>query len=86
MPGLMLLAATWKCEINYRNGYVRLLILHTLESLGHCGNIATLSIFYMYYFGRCSPEPAELVPLPDSPGWSTNYSDRWYNFSFTICK
>ena len=34
-----------------------------LEPLAHCQNVASLSLFYRYYFGRCSSELAELVPL-----------------------
>ena len=45
---------------------------------------ASLSIFYRYYFGRCSSELAQLVPLPYSRGRSTRYSDRLHDFSVTI--
>ena len=38
----------------------------SLDSLAHCGNVASLSLFYRYYFGRCSSELAQLVPLPFS--------------------
>ena len=38
----------------------------SLEPLAHCQNVASLSLFYRYYFGRCSLELAELVPLPFS--------------------
>ena len=37
-----------------------------LEALAHRRNLASLSLFYRYYFGRCSSELAELVPLPYS--------------------
>ena len=37
-----------------------------LESLAHRRNVASLSLFYRYYFGRCSSELAQLVPLPYS--------------------
>ena len=40
----------------------------------------------MYYFGRCSSELVELVPLPYSQGRSTRYSDRLYDFSVTISR
>ena len=30
MSGLVLIAATWKCQINYKNGYVGQLVLHLL--------------------------------------------------------
>ena len=38
----------------------------SLEALSHCRNVASLSLFYLYYFGRCSLELAQLVPLPFS--------------------
>ena len=38
----------------------------SIEPLTHHQNIASLSLFYRYYFGRCSSELAELVPLPYS--------------------
>ena len=56
----------------------------SLEPLAHCPNVASLSLFYRYYFGRCSSELAQLVPLPYSPGRSTHYSDRLHDFSVTI--
>ena len=56
----------------------------SLEPLAHCRNIASLSLFYRYYFGRCSSELAQLVPLPYCRGRSTRYSDRLHGFSITI--
>ena len=56
----------------------------SLEPLAHHGNVASLSLFYRYYFGRCSSELAQLVPLPFSRGRSPCYSDRLHNFSVTI--
>ena len=35
----------------------------SLESLAHRRNVASLSLFYRYYFGRCYSELAQLVPL-----------------------
>ena len=35
----------------------------SLEPLGHHRNVSSLSLFYTYYFGRCSSELAALVPL-----------------------
>ena len=55
----------------------------SLEPLAHCQNVASLSLFYRYYFGRCSPELAQLVPLPFSRGRSTRYSDRLQDFVVT---
>ena len=85
MSGLVLLVATWNCWISYRNRYVGLLVLHLLPLLNtHRRNVASLSLFYRYYFGRCSFELAQLVPLPYSRGRSTCYSDRLDDFSVTI--
>ena len=56
----------------------------SLEPLAHRRNVASLSFFYSYYFGRCLSELAQLVPLPYSRGKSTRYSDRLHDFSVTI--
>ena len=56
----------------------------SLEPLGHCQNVASLSLFYRYYFGRCSLELPQLVPLPFSCVWYTRYSDRLHDFFVTI--
>ena len=37
-----------------------------LEPLAHCQNLASLSLFYRHYFGSCSSELVQLVPLPYS--------------------
>ena len=42
------------------------LFVVSLEPLAHHQNVASLSLFYRYYFGRCSSELAQLVPLPFS--------------------
>ena len=55
-----------------------------LELLAHFQNIARLSHFFRYYFGRCSSDFAELVPLPYSHGWSAHYLNRLYDLSVTI--
>ena len=56
----------------------------SLEPLAHCQNLANLSLFCRYDFGRCSSELAQLVPLLYSQRRSTHYSDRLHNFSVTI--
>ena len=58
----------------------------SLEPLAHHQNVASLSLFYRYYSGRCSSELAQLVPLPFSRGRSTPYSDRLYDISVAIPK
>ena len=87
MSGLVLLVATWDFWISYRNGYVGLLVLYLqllLNPLGHRRNVASLSLFYRYYFRRCSSELDQLVPLPYSRRRSTHYSDRLHDFSVPI--
>ena len=63
----------------------------SLEPLAHCRNVASWSLFYMYYFGKCSSELAQLVPFLASTsfhfhfwGRSSLYSDRLHDFSVTI--
>ena len=56
----------------------------SLQPLAHRRNVASLSLFYRYYFSRCSSELAQLVPLPFYRGRSTRYSDRLHDFSVTI--
>ena len=55
-----------------------------LEPLAHRRNVTSLSLFYRYYFGRCSSELAQLVPLLYFRGRSTRYSDRLHDFSVAI--
>ena len=47
----------------------------SLEPLAHRRNVASLSLFYRYYFGKCSSELVQLVLLPYSRRRSTRYSD-----------
>ena len=53
-----------------------------LEPLAYRRNVACLSLFYTYCFGKCSSEPAQLVPLPFSRGRYTRYSDRLHGHHF----
>ena len=53
------------------------------EPVAHHQNVACLSLFYSYYFGTCSSELTQLVPLY-SQGVSTRYSDRLHDFFVTI--
>ena len=63
MSELVLLVATWNCWWSYKNGYVGPSPAPSLESLAHRRNVARLSLFYKHYFGKCSSELAQLVPL-----------------------
>ena len=56
------------------------------EALTHRRNVGSLSLFFRYYFSRCSSELAQLVPLPFSRGRSTRCSDRLHDFSVTILR
>ena len=58
----------------------------SLKPLACRQNMASLNLFYRYYFGRCSSELAQLVPLPFSRGRATCYSDRLHDFSVTISR
>ena len=58
----------------------------SLEPLTHRRNTASLSLFYRYYFGRCSSELGQLVSLPYSRERSIRYSDRLHDFSVTILR
>ena len=56
----------------------------SLVLLAHCQNVASVNLFYRHYFGRCSSELAQLVPLPYSRGRSTRYSDRLHDLSVAV--
>ena len=64
---------TWICRT------VGPLLAASLELLAHHRNIASISLFYRYYFGRYS---SELVVLPYSRGRPTCYSDRLHYWKF----
>ena len=44
------------------------MVLPWLEPLARRRNVASLGLLYRYYFGRCSSELAQLVPLSYSRG------------------
>ena len=75
MSGLVLLVATWTVGPS---------LAASIEPLAYHWNVASLSFFYRYYFGRCSSEMTQLVPLFYSWGGSTCYSDWLHDFSVTI--
>ena len=75
MSELVLLVTTWNCSL-----------AASLEPLAHRRKVVSLSLFYRYYFGKCSFELAQLVPIPYFRGRSTRYSDRLHDFSVTITR
>ena len=46
-----------------------------LEPLGHHGDVASVSLFYRYYFARCLSKLAEMLPIAYSCEKSDRYSD-----------
>ena len=68
----------WICRI------VGPLLATSLEFLTVCQIVVSVSLFYGYWFCRCSSELAQLVPLSFSRRRFTHYSDRWNDFSVTI--
>ena len=63
---------------------VGLSVAAPLEPLAHPQDVASISLFHRYYFGRHSSEPAQLVSLTYSQWRSTCYSDRSHDFSVSI--
>ena len=59
-------------------------LVASLEPLAHRRHVASLSLFYIYYFGRCSSQLAQLVPLAFSRERSTRYSDWLHDLFVTI--
>ena len=88
MSGLVLLLATCNCWISYKkNRICRTVgpsIAASLDSLAHHRKVANLSLFYRYYFGKCSPELTQLVSLPYFRGRYTHFFDSLHDFSVTI--
>ena len=87
MHGILLSRLGWCCLDKLQKWICRTVgpsLATSLEPLDHRQNVVTFSLFYRYYFGRCSSELAQLVPLPYSRGRSTRYSDRLHDFSVTI--
>ena len=56
----------------------------SFEPLANRRNVASLTLFYRHYCGRCSSELIQLVPVSYSRGRSTRFYDRLYDFSVTI--
>ena len=51
-------------------------LFSTLQPLSHRRNIASLSLFYRYYHGKCSRELHEMVPNHKKFNRNTRYSSR----------
>ena len=54
--------------------------------LGASSKCSHHKFFSRHYFGRCSSDLTELVPLPYPRERPTGYSDRLHDFSVTICR
>ena len=57
-----------------------------LQPLSHRRNVASLSLFYKYYNGRCSKELASLVPSTKIYSRSTRLSIKSHPFTVTVPK
>ena len=55
-----------------------------LPLLAYHQNVASLSLFYIYYYGGCSSEQVQLVPLPHSHVKFPHYSNWLLDFSAVI--
>ena len=89
ISGMLLLVATWNYLDKLQKRICRTVgpsLTVSLEPLTHCRNLASLTLFYRYYCGRCSFELAQQVSFPYSRGRSTRYSDRLHDFSVTILR
>ena len=87
MYWLVLLVASWNCQICYKNAYARLLVLPLLPVLNPWLIVEMQPAYFFSvgnYFGRCSSELAQLLPLPSCRWKSTCYSDKLHDFSVTI--
>ena len=58
----------------------------TLKPLTHWQNVGSLSLFYSYFFGKCSNKLPQLVLLPFPRERSSCYSDSLHDFSATISR
>ena len=52
--------------------------------MAHRQNVASLNLFYRYYFGRCSSKVAKMVPFPYSHGRSICYCNSYHHFLVAI--
>ena len=81
-------APSWHLELldklQKRCSTVVLSLAASHEPLTHHQNVASLILFYRYYFVRCSPELAQLVPLCYSRGRCTCFFLFFFNFA--LCK
>jgi ribonucleases P/MRP protein subunit RPP40 len=57
-----------------------------LQPLSHRRNVASLSLFYKYYNGRCSKELASLVPSTKIHSRVTRHSIKSHPFTVTVPK
>lgn len=61
-------------------------ITANLQSLTHRRSVAELSLFYKYYFCRCSSELMGCVPSPKSFRYSSRQAVRSHNFCVEVPK
>ena len=88
---LVSLVVTWNFQISYKNRYedcqsFTCCLSWTLGSWLKCSQLKSFLYVLLWYFFRCSSEPAQLFPLPFSQGRSIHCSDRLNDFSVTILR
>ena len=82
MSGLVLLVATWNCQVSYKSRYAGLFVLHLLPVLNPW-LIVEMSPAYGSSIGITL---VDVWSLPYSGGRSTRYFDRLHEFSVTISR
>ena len=60
---LMAIDISYIKQVNRGNANVVVELTCSLQSLQHRGLVSCLSLFYRYYFSRCSNRPSGIVPL-----------------------
>ena len=59
-----------------------------LQALSHRRDVASLSLFYRYYYGKCSSELADLVPPKLVTVRSTRFSEQMHRHTVNspVCR
>ena len=59
-----------------------------LQALSHSRDVASLSLFYKYYYGKCSSELVDLVPPKRVTARSTRFSEQMqrHTVNSPICR
>ena len=58
----------------------------SLDSLAHRINVSALSLYYRYYYGRCSDELKSIIPPKACFARSTRFADSQHSFAVKVDK